>query len=251
MLNCIVYYPKLGVTFLFLMIFSIGQAQSISHSGIDNITKIYNLSQEKYGVDQLLANGVFFEDIYRLATGHPYFRMDNFSKASIIYHNKSYKNIDVKFDIHAQRLIIQLRQNESPLLIVLTNEFISEFSIFNMQFIKTSFDKQKPVFYQAINDSGTVQCYYYWYKNRKETINDDDQFIYSFSGDKRRSFILKNEVLSRYSSNRSFRKLFPEDMGPQIKKYLKENKIKVKKASDQEIRDLVTHCQDLFDQRKM
>ena len=227
------------------------QAQSINFQEEENVSVIYELSKEKCGTDQLLTNGVFFEDIYRLAIGHPYFLTDTFFKASIIYHHKLYEDVEIKFDIHSQKVLIKLEQKGSPLIIVLTNEFISELEIFGKRFSKKSFYNTEQEFYQMIDGSGAIQCYYSWYKNRRETINKDDKLISNFSKDKRRSYIFLDGVLSRYVSNRSFKKLFPADMKTQIDNYLKANTIKVRKASDQEIRDLISYCENQFNRRKL
>jgi len=180
---------KVLFTFLLVQLYTLAWCQSEIIESKWKFDDMYDLCMEKYGIDQLLANGVYFEDIYRTALGHPYLCENEFTRGRVIYQNKSYANLDLKFDIYNGQLLLKQKQSEFNLVTILTNEFVSAFDLNEMHFRKISFPAMEPEFYQVIKGEGKMQCYYKWYKIRKESIKDEHSLIYNFSGEKRKSYL--------------------------------------------------------------
>jgi hypothetical protein len=222
---------------LIIQVYTIGWSQSAS---ID-----------KYGIDQQLANGVYFEDIYYNALGHPNLMGDTFQKGNVVYRNQQYYQLDLKYDIHSGHLLLKHHLPEIELVTILTNEFVASFDLNERKFEKISFPDKEPEFYQIIMDQGNIHCYYKWFKVRKESITDDKKLRYKFSGDNRKAYVFIDGQLIRFYRNGSFWRLFPDDLELKVFSYLRRNKVKVKSASDQEMKDLIMFCQDLTKQGKM
>jgi hypothetical protein len=139
--------------------------------------------------------------------------------------------------------------NDFPLITILTDEFLSEFSIYSLHFKKHQSDENDESIFQVLNEKGGIQSYYYWFKDRHENLKDDDIKVYSFSSDRRKTYLLLDSTLSRYTNNRSFLKLFQENDRRPIKNYLRTNSIKVKKASDQNMKNLLIFCEEIINKR--
>ncbi len=212
---------------------------------------VYNEANLKYGLDKQLVNGIYFEDIYRGAKGDPYLNGEYFEKGDLVFHNKTYEGADLKYDIFQQQLLIQHQLPGFALTTIITKEFLSEFHLNQRVFRKITFTGSEPAFYQVVSDEGELQCYYSWYKERNEIIKDDDTKLFSFSDSKRKLFIFKDGILSRYHNNSSFIRLFPDDIKSQVRRYMKTNDLKVNKASDEQIRELINFCRQSLDQQKM
>ena len=74
--------------------------------------------------------------------------------------------------------------------------------------------------------------------------------IYRFSERKQRPMIEVHGKLEEFSNNSSFLSLFSDGEKSQIKAYLKVNKIKVNKSSDEGIKELVRYCESILAQNE-
>ena len=131
---------------------------------------------------------------------------------------------------------------------LLVPEFVSGFYLKGKQFIKADFQEGAPEFFQVILETPTISCYYSWYKERREVRDSGNRSIYSFSDQKSKRYLYLGEQLTRYKSNKSFLKIFPDAGKALIKDYLQENQVLVLEASDQEMSSLINYCDRVLDQ---
>lgn len=227
-----------------LLFFSICFTSLFSqYKDVETIYKaIYLKTQSDFGIDQVLVNGISYENKYHTAIGHPFFLEDKFNTGKLVYRGRSYTDIEMKYDVYEHQLVINYSSENQNFWIVLPNEFISEFSIKDKNFKKYSFENMQPGFYQVLSSPETIKCLYYWRKNRNNSDHRKFYYSYEFSKDKRTSYLLIDNILSQYHSNSSFLKLFPVEIRSDIKKYISTNKIKVTKSNDKVIEELVDHC---------
>jgi len=173
-----------------------------------------------------------------------YFLEGGFQPGKVIFKDKEYDNVRLKYDIFKQQILI-LHQREDVLIkTILTDEFISGFSIFGLEFRKISLGGNETTYYQVLRVNPGMTCYHHWYKDRNESIRDDDSKQYIYTANKRKSYLDMDGVLSRYTRNRSFIKIFPDDARHEIKNYLKSRDIKVKNSGDDELIALLNFCQE-------
>ncbi|HKK62481.1 MAG TPA: hypothetical protein VJ951_07970, partial [Bacteroidales bacterium] len=111
---------------------------------------IYEKSSEKYGVTSLLLNGVYFDDPYIGARGHPYLGKDIFRKGTIVFRNKIYSNVLMKYDIDEQRIILNHNHPETRLVTILPNVFIESFKIGDDVFKNASFNGGEKQYYEVV-----------------------------------------------------------------------------------------------------
>ena len=210
--------------------------------------ELYNYIQTEYKSDQILVNGLYYDNYYRNAIGHPFLFKDVFYKGTLVCQNKLYKGLDMKYDVYEHKLLIRYVLNDRNIRFIPPNEFISEFSFNEMHFKKYSFPDMAPEFYQVIADYDDIKCLYHWFKERTESSHTRAFGSYRFyESEKTRYLVLDNKLL-KYRNKFSFVRLFPEDKRYEIRKYLKSEKIKVLKSNDDGIRKLIDHCHKCLNQ---
>jgi len=210
----------------------------------DHYQKLFEQIQNQYGPDQTLLNGIFYQYPYRNAKGHPFFYENRFYHGNLVFKNILYKNLELKFDIFNQQLILNYIFNVNQTQLILPTEFISSFNIEGKQFKTVHLKEMGIAIYQVLGLNDSIQCLYQWSKQRIESDHLGQILLYKFSFEKRRTFLFIDGELHRYIGNRSFLKVFPENNRQQIKKYLKSNKIEVRNSNDNIIETLMEYCSE-------
>jgi hypothetical protein len=278
-------FPTGIIVLLILELFiTPGYSQSTTPSSSNEFMAVYAAAKEKFGTDPLLMNGIYYENPYYNALGHPFLGDGEFYQGSVVFRNKRYEGVSLKYDIFHQQLIIEqsredarksvligdiryegvsISYDENQQMIIkqevgkpsimnlLANEFVSEFSVDGMDFRKILFDDDVPSFYQVLSENSNVSCYYYWQKIRYKSQDEGDRSIFVFTTQKLRSYLFINDELLRYRNNRSFLKLFSGEAKSQIRTYMRSCKIKVNDAESFVIKDLVEYCEQTVSKKKM
>lgn len=218
-------------------------------SGAENeFLTIFNVARDKSAIDPLIQNGSYYENPYYNAKGHPYIGDGEIGSGSVLYRNKTYSGVSLLFDIFNQQVILGKRSNGVMRMNVLTDDFISAFTIDNVAYKRLDIENSQFLYYQVVAETDLLGCYYYLYKSRMESRDAGKMMIYSFSDPKRKSYILIGGAYYRYKSNSSFVKIFPDSSRDPIKKYLKANKISVNEANDHTMRAVLQFCHNTLKQ---
>lgn len=210
------------------------------------LQQIINEADEAYGIDQQLANGIYFEDIWHDAIGHPYFFEDAYVPAGLVYKQKSYTDVPVKYDIYQQRLLVWHNDPHAQYTSVLINDYITEFTINGKLFRRKLFKERAPAFYQVIVDAEPVGCYYTFSRKMDEVITDRDKYVPSFSETTRKNYLCLEGTLSRFRNNRSFARAFPPEIRRDIRHFLKSREIRVDDCTDVEMKEVIHFCTGLY-----
>ena len=209
----------------------------------ENFTEIYIQTRDKVDAVQQLLNGIYYENPYYNAKGHPFLYDGDFHKSTIIFQNAEFHDVGLKLDIFHQQILINPNPDDPMLSILLSNDFVSEFWVNGAHFIKYPSDDAEYVFYQVLWEEEDIKCYQAWFKMRYNSFDDKDNVRHRFSESKQRSYLEINGKLSRYTNNRSFLSLLPPASKNQIRDYLKENNMRVDKADDKLMKELIQFCQ--------
>lgn len=234
------------ITILILFVYAHGTAQPAVPDGDVLFMEVLETSKSNYGVNPLLQNGIFYENLYITAQGHPFLLDDTYKTGFISFRNSRYEGVSLKYDIFTQQVVISHEQEGLVLQNYLSNEFIDSFRIDGKMFRQVAFEDENPGFYQAVFGKDDLACYYQWFKTRTESHEAGTYKIYVFSEDKLRRYLLIDGVLVRYRNNRSFVKAFPKSTGKQIRTYLKESGIKVDQADDHIMQSLLCICTEIL-----
>jgi hypothetical protein len=209
--------------------------------------ELYKFVLDKYGIDQILANGVLYTEMYLRKEGHQFLDEDRLYTGNLVLRGKEYVGLEMKYDICNQQLIVFIKTNSIHQGIIPPHDFISAFSLEGKYFHKEDF-RGEPEFYQVVFDTDKLKCLYHWSKQTMETAGNENYkyFHYEFTASKKRSFLYINGSFEPYKKNRSFIDLFPEDIRNRIGHFMKANTIKVTRCSDEQMVDLMTYCYTLL-----
>lgn len=232
---------------LFMSAQSLLNAQAKSDKEPADFTELYKYVSDRYGPDQVLVNGILYTDIYWKKEGHQFLGDDRVYTGNLVFRGAEYKGLGMKYDICNQQLIVFINNNPLQQGIIPPPDFISAFSLEERQFSKNDFQGE-PQYYQVVFDNDELKCLYHWSKQTMETAGSGNYrfFHYEFTASKKRSFLYINGSFEPYRKNRSFIDLFPGDTRPAIGHFMKANRIKVKKSSDQKMVELMTYCSTLI-----
>lgn len=200
--------------------------------------------EQLYGTDYNLLNGTRYVNLYPTANGHPFLGDDVFFKGNIVISGKVYRDVDIKYDISSQEIILQYPHfSGNTDKIILNREFIDEFILDGKLFRKFRFPDTEPGFYQVVA-RGEISCLYYWKKDLLKGISSQNFFTYS--PEQKKSYLLIDKKIISFRGRRSFIKAFPELYHKEILSFIKSNKIDFRNAADAEIRSLMVYCNQLM-----
>jgi len=209
--------------------------------------QLYEFVLDKYGFDQVLVNGAIYTDIYWKKQGHQFFGEDRPYTGNLFFRGKEYKGQEMKYDICNQQLIVLISNGTLQQGIIPPHDFISAFTLEGRSFSKMDFQGE-PRYYQVVFDSDNLKCLYHWSKETIETAGSENYkyFHNEFSAEKKKSFLSMNGSFGPYKRNSSFIDLFPENIRPVIRHFIKANRIKVSRCSDERMIELMTYCSTLL-----
>lgn len=238
---------RLLAVYIIYLVFSLAiDAQEHPNKIKTSYLELYKSFQNEYGFDQELINGIFYEDQYIGAIGHPFLFENRFYQGSLLYKKKEYTDINLKYNIHEQQLIVYSTINNSNVWVILPNEFISQFSINDKLFVKLNFPEEGLKFYQLIFESEKFNCLYFWFKQKENSDHKRTVNSFKFTESKKKYYLVVENALKEYKNNTSFVKLFPPEIHSQIKEYLYAHKIKVSKNDDDTVKELMVFCNKLL-----
>lgn len=218
--------------FYFVMISAFAQVK------VDNQDRIY-------GYDPLLYNGRVYAFFPKPGTaGTPYIFSDFDTQGSVTVRGVTYTNLNLNYDLYNQQLILNYKTIlGSSSFIELSLAWLETFEIKDLHFeVVTSIDTSKRIF--QVLGSGPYQIRYSLFKallpdSRTASRN------YFFTNTEKEMFVFSGNKMTKYKNNRSFTAAFSPTKQDAIRKFIRKNKIKVKKASDFKMTELINYCNTL------
>ncbi len=221
-------------------------AQDGQVNASDSYHQVYVATQKALLNDPVIQNGVYYTYPYYNAIGHPFLDQKEFKSGFVVFRGKAYKDLSINYDLFNQQLILS-REYEGVLQMnLLDTQFVSEFYLKDKRFILADSQGGAPQFFQAISETGTISCYYSWYKDRREIRDSGNRSIYSFSEQKSKHYLLLGGQLYRYKNNKSFLKIIPDAAREQLKSYMQVNQVLVLESSDQVMSKLIVYCDSVL-----
>lgn len=155
---------------------------------------------------------------------HRYFNQNVFVNGTIVYNSQPYYNINLKYDILEDELVIQPNTQNKTIAINLIKKNLNSFTINKTNFIYISPIKSRKIaggFYEKekINSKFTLLIKHI--KNKRDIIKDD-KILLNFSY-KKEYYLEYNNVFSQLNSIKSLYKIFPQYQ-KNIEKIYSENK---------------------------
>lgn len=200
-----------------------------------------------YGTNDLLVNGRTYLPVNTKASGHPYFETADFVKGTIFVKAKAFDNVDLKFNVEKNQLILHHRlTNGIPVQVIVTPALVDSFRINRHLFVNERHITAPEVakrFFKKIY-AGNLGFY------RKEIKLFQPVFSRihpngKYSDTEISYLLVKDSQLHDIHSKRDFLKCYP-GQEREIKQYMKQQSIKFKKASDDQFYNLLKFCDEII-----
>ena len=187
-------------------------------------------ANEIYGLNPLLYNGKFYTYFTAANTKGSQFLDDHeFVKGSVRIRGKNFRNLLLNYDVFNQQLVLKYKTRMNNMMkLVISKAWLESFNLDDKHFEILSFPGSKSRIYQVIGQ-GRYRILYTWTK----TYALDHTFgatNFAFSKPIRGSYLQLGNKLMHYKSNKSFVKLFGPENKSSLNKYLRKNKIKIRKS---------------------
>ncbi len=220
---------------LFLLLVFVIQYAQAQNPGSDHV----------YGFDPLLHNGRVYSFFPQPGTeGTQYMYSEFYTRGKITVRGTTFINLTLNYDIYNQQLILNYTNAlGSNSLIELSKAWLESFEINGRHFeIFTAADTSTRIC-QVIGAGPYSIRYYYFKKLLPDTRASSQKYV--FTDAEKDMFIYNGNELRKYKNNRSFVSVFKDTQQDMIRKYLRKQKIKVKRANDSKITELINFCNTL------
>lgn len=206
-------------------------------------------AQEKidsiYGHNPILYNGQIYSYVVPPSVkGNQYLINKDFISGNLTINNKKFTELHLNYDIYNQEILLKFVLNYKTLIIKLCKETITEFSLGDKAFnlIKEPESTNKTI-YQVFG-KGKYKILYHWEKEL-HLSNISGRTSYVFTKPQKIMYLLFNNQKVKFKNNRRFLSLFNKINKTEIKKYLKDNGLNIKRISDKDLIDLINFCNTL------
>lgn len=205
-----------------------------------------NITDPVYGTDPLLINGKYYTFFLPSNTeGNQYFADLQFETGSATIRGVTYTGLLLNYDIYNQQLILNYKNNiGANNLLTLSDAWLEKFSFRGYDFELISTQNSSKKIFQVLG-TGQNRILYYW---TKELALDSFHGArnHTFSRAEREMSILTGTQVFKYWNNKSFCSAFDPEKRTVIKEYLHRNHVKVKKAIDPTMTEVINFCNSLY-----
>ncbi len=210
-----------------------------------DLKKLIDSTNSFYGASDLLNLGEIYRPEHVYARGHPYFVTDEYAPASITVSNTSFENVQARYNIEMDKLIIKARTHTGLIVNMITKEdWVSSFMINNHFFLNlTKIYPGKDVQGYCEQVYKGEKTFFIKYKKKFIDYYDDNTPLGFFSVLKIEKYIYDKGAFIPVDTKKAFLKQYSDKKS--INKFMKTNKIKYSKASSDQLKMLMQFCNGL------
>ncbi|HNR43441.1 MAG TPA: hypothetical protein PKL65_14515, partial [Bacteroidales bacterium] len=191
-----------------------------------------------YGMDPLLYNGKQYSYFFPLGTvGHQYLFSEDYIIGEVTIKGICYQRIVLNYDIYNQLFLLKYTNaSGTSNIICISTAWLEGFKLGELDFKYLSFT-DGPRFYQVLGDGPDYILIYWW----KELILEPTigKRNFAFTPAIKNRYILLDNKLMPFRNKRTLISLFKPENKQEIKDYIQHNRIRIKKASDKSMIDLI------------
>lgn len=183
-----------------------------------------------------LYNGTRYIEEYRTENeNHKFYLSNHYLVGSLTYENQTFYNVQMRYDLYKDNIIVKLPNQSSFLFIKLLKEKVNSFSLLGSKFInlaKFRNDKGESLtnsFYKILHEDTGVSLYKKHYKTRNEYIKDYK--LYSKFSDKEYYIINHKGKNISIGKKKDLTRTFP-NLKKFISSYYKEHRSLYKSDRD-------------------
>lgn len=253
-----IYYlilqKKSPVTFIILVLIIIIPSRIFGQQPkkITTIEDLNNYTTSAYGPDNSLVNGRVYSPKHSRAKEYPYYPDNQWQNSVLFINSKKFSNCQLKYNIEIDRIILNITSaNDAQVPILLNTNHIDSIQMGSHTFLINknliSDDNKIGSFFRRINTGKFVLLENFGILFQADFTTSTPYGRYSKLN--RKYFIFSFGALTPITSKKAFLSFF-EDIKPEIKKYLRQNKINFNNANIAELKELMDFCNDLSEIKK-
>jgi len=198
-----------------------------------------------YGYDPLLYNGRIYSFFPEPGTEGTQFIADQFdTNGKVILRGVTYRNLTLNYDLYNQKLVLKYKNAiGSTSLIEISEAWLESFELSGCKFENIAASDTIKRFYKVLGTGPAKILYYY----RKDLLIDTRTASkkHYFSEAHTDKYVKTGNKLLKFNNNKSFVAIFGPGANELIQKYLRKQKIKVRKANDNKMTELINYCNSL------
>ncbi len=221
---------------------------SFGQSGVKPVDShdVFNHFNKLYQIDARLVNGDFYNTpSISKATGHPFFISSDWKNGSVSMEGVVFENLQLRYDISSGLIILNTAGfTNTAVQLVLKKDRIDYFTMDGNLFqAYPDDDPMTGIRFCQVLEEGAIDFVLIRSKNLKVTTTGRSDFAYQT---KQSRIIRIGDELHPYLSRHSLIKLYP-DLKPDLRLFLKENRLRFKKMSNNEHARFVKYCNSLIE----
>lgn len=195
-----------------------------------------------YGYDALLFNGRIYSFLPETGTIGSQYLLNEFDiNGKVNLRGVSYFNLTINYDLYNQQLILKYTNAiGSVSQIEISEAWLESFELYSQHFEYLILPDSTKRIFQVLGD-GPLKVAYYRRKDISLNTRTSSTEHY-FSDPILEKFLLNGNQMNKFKNNRTFLALFSTSKQTLIKKYLRQHNIKIKKANDKVMTELINFC---------
>ena len=222
-------------------IFLYGQKEN----NLDDLTKeeILQITEKKYGSDDLLINGVKFHAEKIKAKGSPNFDWNESIDTRLFVKGRPYFNVSLKYDLVKDKLILsKVLEDGYKRQLVLNSTFVDSFYLGNHAFINFYNQNEIPHQFEYFEKIyAGKKLFLKKYRKKFITVYNNWYPDGKYSSQQYTYYIHYRGSLAKVNSKKAFLSVY-DSYRKEIRKFMRKNKIKYKSATKEELIKLMTFC---------
>lgn len=224
--------------FIFLLILVVVSKAAFTQAPSNNHDPVY-------GFDPFLYNGRIYYFYPPPGTAGTQYLLDEFDPhGTLTVRGVTYSNLALNYDIYNQQLIMKyVNTLGSSSLVAISDAWLDSFTLGDGYFELISEASAGKRIYQVLGDGNKKVMYY---QNREMLIDNAKSYKnYYFSTIRMKKYVFTDGSITSFNTNRNFIKAFKPGIQDLIMKYIRNNRIDVKKANNLIMTDLINYCNTL------
>lgn len=213
-----------------------------------NVYKLYDSIVGEGNIG--LYNGLIYKKKHLSSDkSHEFYNSFNFIKGNIVYDSQPYFDIDIKYDVFNENIVVKLPFKGTFKVITLLNDKVNEFSINDKKFVNINnyFDSIKgtdlSIFYEVISEKNQIKILKLYKKEKREKL--DKEYRYEVFKDKDEYYTVLNNSLYELKNKRDLIDILP-DLKNQINLFYKSQKKLSKSDNEAFLKLLASHFNNLL-----
>ncbi len=239
-------YTVKGISYSLVLISTFFLFINVRAQNTQILKELNKYASQKYGTNDLLVNGWKYYPDHFNAAGNPNFNNLDWTNGNLVMRGETFENIDMTYKIEIDELILmKFLKDGSPAFVLLNKTFVESFTIDQHHFVNNSQIETNT------DLNGFVELLYsgefmFLIKHQKNFVANysSDTPNGSISRQISVNYIFENNILHKITSKKMLLNYF-EPFKKKIKKYMKQNNIRYKKATSTQLKKLMEYCDEL------